>query len=350
MSRVQLSGEGFPIPAEALPDANTGGDIPPTTLLLPPGDFLKAEMMALGYTHYEVTCIGAVGGMGGRIKFSGSWSYGGGGGGGGLHRVDGLLADLPDICPVIVGEAGAAGREGNDAPVYRPRINPATGLLYVPHIWDPNPAYIPPLVGSDGGASSFNGALCRASGGKGGAPTPVAYINGDYTPTPGEANPDPLILYYPRLPGGNGGEGGMGDSDVAGGGGMGAFSDYVYQDMPSHYDHAVLTIAEDGLWDSIVGYGGGGGRGGTFFQVSEPLVEQVLEDASSGGQGSFSYTDTSVYGPRQSKQNSSSDYMAKPIVPGSGGGAKLGKTAHYGSRAPGANPNGVVQIRFVKIT
>jgi hypothetical protein len=60
-----------------------------------------------------------------------------------------------------------------------------------------------------------------------------------------------------------------------------------------------------------------------------------------------------VFGPRQLRSTiqvwgaqSSGTFM---LVPGSGGGAKLGKLAGYGSRAVGFNPDGCVYIRLTKI-
>lgn len=65
MSRFELGGHEDPIPNLALPDPNLSGDLPVQSLELVNGvDFLKADWVALGYTHYEVWCIGAVGGKG----------------------------------------------------------------------------------------------------------------------------------------------------------------------------------------------------------------------------------------------------------------------------------------------
>ena len=69
----------------------------------------------LGYTHFEVICIGGGGGMGGGIDTANTGtlvrSYGGAGGGGGYHRVRGLLSALPVTCPIVVGAGGAVGTE-----------------------------------------------------------------------------------------------------------------------------------------------------------------------------------------------------------------------------------------------
>lgn len=92
--------------------------------------------------------------------------------------------------------------------------------------------------------------------------------------------------------------------------------------------------------------------------------------STGGGQGSFSFQDTKVYGPRQQRQY----YTAYPvfraynnqfgdirvenfpvsgrpmlIIPGTGGSAKAPGKRYFGSRAIGFNPNGLVLIRLIKI-
>lgn len=322
--RVFLAGEGDPIPQVALPDPNLSSDLPPQTFLFSDGDgFLKADWVGLGYTHYEVICIGAVGGNGGGQRmYSGdmqfSISFGGGGGGGGLHRMAGLLSELPDSCPVVVGQAGDNGIDGDTSPSH----------------------FVVPTSGGDGGVSSFNTETCFASGGKGADPTRIAA--GNY--------PDSWPIFGP---GGNGGEGGVGGRALAGGGAFGAESELHYEGgvEPTDYRSATLFPAEDGTWDGGVGQGGGGGRGGNYLTPGDfRAYPSRLEEASSGGQGSFSYGDTSVYGPRQSRQLFTGFGVSQILIPGSGGGAKLSKLATYGSRSPGANPNGAVFIRLTKVT
>lgn len=88
-----------------------------------------------------------------------------------------------------------------------------------------------------------------------------------------------------------------------------------------------------------------------------------MVDASDGGQGSFSYADTSVYGQRQIKgqyfeEVITYDYLgnkktiyvptAKLIVPGSGGGARLPGGRKFGSHATGFDPRGAVLLRLYK--
>jgi len=88
----------------------------------------------------------------------------------------------------------------------------------------------------------------------------------------------------------------------------------------------------DGTWDSEIGQGGGGGLSGKTVAP--------IRQAGNGGRGSYSFADTSVYGPRQGKSGS---------IPGGGGGAKLNSLTHYGSKASQAIPDGVVFIRLTKI-
>ena len=382
--RIELKGQGEPIPGLALPDPNISSDLPAQTFtFLENGTFSKTDWVALGYTHFEVWCIGGVGGDGGGYSYSGyesEHSYGGAGGGGGLHRVAGALTDIPDSCLVVVGKAGAKGRNGNTEFVKAPRIDPRTGLTYVPYIWDPNPAYISSLPGGDGGASTFGGTICQASGGKGGKPTPwKRSYSGD---------PTPEYAFGFQTPGGDGGQGGSGGRTVAGGGGDGAWSEWIIAPFPGNptlvdYLGSDRHDAIDGTWDGAIGKGGGGGRGGCYYsqwyimysvsstslmhsatpQIDDPPGHGGYSSdgfilASSGAQGSFSYADTSVYGVRESRSTPPPPpgYISGPqfgigklIVPGSGGGARLNRLSGYGSTAPGFNPNGVVFIRLTKI-
>lgn len=311
--RVHLKGVGTPDPDEALPIPVIGGDLQPLVFTPPHGaQFLKAPYVDAGYTHCEIWCVGAAGGRGGDWReLSGSLnpqfmtSYGGSGGGGGLHRVLSLLSLLPDICPVIIGQAGSNGVRGG---------------------WHENqlgnPVYDPPTAGGDGGASSFNGATCRASGGKGGAPTPAHNIDGTV-----------------RAPGGNGGDGGAGGRAAAGGGGLGSV--------------VAETNGVDGTWDGTVGKGGGGGIGGTYVDIIDPRFppggdNSYVKLAGSGGQGSFSFGDISVVGVREARSPDPTENTLL-LVPGGGGGAKVNQLFAYGSHAPGFNPNGIVVLRLTKI-
>lgn len=58
------------------------------------------------------------------------------------------------------------------------------------------------------------------------------------------------------------------------------------------------------------------------------------KESYKGAKGSFSYGDTSAYGP--------------PAVFGGGGGARVNKTLRFGSRASGYKPKGVVVVRIFK--
>lgn len=125
------------------------------------------------------------------------------------------------------------------------------------------------------------------------------------------------------------------------------------------------------------------------YRNDRPLPRPLLP-ATSGGQGSFSYLDTKVYGPRQQRQMYQAyydwykgiheSYIGKPIVvnpltgyleyddggdiqlpyrqflgpagliiPGTGGSAKAPGKRYFGSRAIGFKPEGLVLIRLIKI-
>lgn len=264
-------------------------------------------------------------------------AYGGGGGGGGLHIVGGLLEDLPQPTPVVVGLAGVQGANGQGfvAPdqVYTPipqlmteryavvtnRLQELSNYFSDKRYKYPEPHGTftgGPLPGVDGGASTF-GDVCRASGGKGG----------------GKAIDWPAGV---KTPYGPGGAGGLGDSVVAGGGGAG--------------DPSTGHGGSDGVLDSVllIGGGGGGGRGrtpgeyvyssggGLWGGPSWHLVG--ARSPGKGGKGSYSYADTSVWGPGE---------PAYGDLGGGGGGAHR-SGLKFGSHGPGYEPNGVVILRIFK--
>jgi len=167
--------------------------------------------------------------------------------------------------------------------------------------------------GGNGGVSSFNGTTCRASGGGGGAPGPGGFS-----------------------PGGNGGAGGSGDRTSAGGG---------------------ATGGANGTWNGVIGYGGSGGKGGSYFTNpdGDPRpnpAPDISYEAGEAGHGSYSFEDTSVYGSRQSRSAYPNPWNPPNnglILPGTGGGARISTLMAYGSRAPSFNPNGAVFIRVMQI-
>lgn len=264
-------------------------------------DFVPQDYMDLGYTHFDVICIGAGGGMGGGIDTANSGtlvrSYGGAGGGGGFHRVRGLLSALPDTCPIVVGAGGALGTEHAS--------NPANTT-----------------DGGDGGYSSFNDTTCRASGGKGGKRVQTNSL------TTGTLA--------------NGGDGGVGNRIIAGGGGTGGIAGVPTATGPG----TPGTAGVDGTFFSNVGKGGGGGAGGVGKYGSV-----TCNAATAGGRGSYNPGDTSVYGPGDNPDNDAASGAAS-IIPGGASGAKAsplnGLPTIYGqskgSRAVGVP--GVVIIRL----
>ena len=438
MTRIHLNGEGLAIPLEALPEGLIDSGTAPLLFNMPDGeDFVPADFIGLGFTHFEVYCIGAAGGQGGSetdvvarwsrtqtqqvmplalwnewadnqaalyemgtspeyryivndpnnpgshlfltarelLEFNnpthtvtvnaynadgaqladimriGSAFLGGAGGGGGLHRVSGELAALPAIVPVVVGQAGADAPPGQGivngewhARPYTfhypdtPRVAPYNTAAYAYTFFTeryPDVTFGPPEAGEDGGASSF-GEVAKASGGKGGGPA-FEWVGAVKSPTA------------------FGGDGGSGGTLVAGGGGAGAEADG----------------GGDGSWDGDIGKGGGGGRGGRAVRQHNPLLggvgpATIQRQGGHGGQGSFSYGDTSVYGPRDFRDNFIQINKAVDpytyeviretpiqtgwgIVPGGGGGAKAPGKRWHGSRALSFDPNGVVIIKVFKI-
>lgn len=65
MTHFELGGYEGPIPSIALPDPKLSAEMPIQSLVLADGaTFEKADWVDLGYTHYEVWCVGAAGGQG----------------------------------------------------------------------------------------------------------------------------------------------------------------------------------------------------------------------------------------------------------------------------------------------
>lgn len=284
---------------------------------------------------------------------------GGAGGGGGFQKVSGTLASLPGSVPVVVGKAGGDSPYGQvhqpgvwtpdeaiihqdpGAPYPQGRLNELNNYLqtYLNTYPLPHSSYVNPVSGIDGGYSSF-GDVAKASGGQGGAPGMVW-------------DGAKFVVH------GRGGDGGLGDRTTAGGGGAGSAVEGVN--------------GSDGVWhpETGIGAGGGGGRGGQpSVTTGDPRLGNYVTTnhfATAGGQGSYSFGDTSVYGQRQFRQAWSylnpvlnivtGTVTYTPItrgdmlvIPGGGGGARPLGTLKVGSRAPGYSPNGVVVIRLTRIT
>jgi Glycine-rich domain len=237
-------------------------------------NFDTQHYIDLGYTHFEVICIGAGGGMGGGIDTANTGTlvrnYGGAGGGGGFHRVHGLLSALPATCPVVVGVGGSLGTENNGS----------------------NPALT--TNGGDGGASSFNGTTCQASGGKGGK----------------RAQTNSLTVATVA----DGGDGGVGNRTIAGGGAAGGVAGTPTATGPG----TPGTVGADGTLFQNVGQGGGGGAGGVGKYGSGGTT---CNAATAGGRGSYNPGDTAVYGPSDTPGNDPTS-GSQNVVPGGASGAK----------------------------
>jgi hypothetical protein len=269
--------------------------------------FDTAHYIEMGYTHFQVMCIGGGGGQGGGIDTQNTGTlvrnHGGAGGGGGSHLVRGLLSALPTSCDVHVGKGGLAGTD---------------------HISDPALT----TDGQDGGYSSFNDTTCQASGGKGGK---RAQTNSITVST----NAD-------------GGDGGVGNSIVAGGGAAGG---QAGEDPSPPYPAAAGTPGEDGTWLQGIGEGGGGGAGG----IAKYGTLEAIMLATAGGRGSFNPGDVSVFGPGDDPDQ---EFLGvEATVPGGASGAKAsplnGLPAVYG-RSKGtttrtASDHGIVVVRLTEV-
>lgn len=338
MTRFEFGGHGDPIP---LPEDGLemfdpdSPNRPPLVLILPHGTIFKqADYSTFGYTHYEVSVIGAGGGEGGGIGIPEPGygaagvkptNMGGAGGGGGLHVVHGNLEDLPDEVEVTVGQAGADGAQGSGGieneviswpnkgqggfpgeytvifwEQVLPNLSPyaQAGAPKAPYVrfqyanpdeFDSDPHdshvllpqtvgrlpqhtqhrdngqvldyYIPVVYATDGedGEPSRFGDIAVASGGKGGEKTPYRqFVRG----------------YGTIAPGGQGGDGGVGGTDVAGGGAAGGgYGDvdptsdpYMPRGGPNGSE-PIFPVTQPGIgsWDGHIGQGGGGGMGGSLM-------------------------------------------------------------------------------------
>lgn len=265
-------------------------------------NFDVAHYISLGYTHFDVICIGAGGGMGGGIDTANSGTlvrnYGGAGGGGGFHRVRGLLSALSIPCPVVIGVGGAVGNDHSSLPASTTN-------------------------GADGGYSSFNTDTCKASGGKGGK----------------KVASNSLTVSTDA----DGGEGGKGNRLIAGGGAAGGQAGTPTISGPDFPG----SDGADGTLFQNVGEGGGGGAGG----VGKYGTGTTHNAATSGGRGAYNPGDTSVYGPGDEPGHDIPS-GAQNIVPGGASGAKAspvnGLPTVYGqsmgTKLPGAP--GTVIIRL----
>ena len=257
-----------------------------------------------GYTNFDVICIGGGGGCGGGIDTSNTGtllrSFGGSGGGGGIHRVRGVLSALPINVSVVVGLGGAKG---------------------IDHSFDPNET----TDGEDGGASTFNGTTCVASGGLGGS---RVQSNSETTSTLA-----------------HGGQGGIGGQTAPGGGASGGTAG-----TPSALGPGVSgTDGNDGTWDGSIGSGGGGGAGG----VGKYGTATTCNYATLGGKGAYNASDPSAYaiGGFQTEDPFTS---ALGIIPGYAGGAKASLVSNmptvYGSSNPnGPGDNGIVVVSLTAV-
>jgi len=236
-------------------------------------NFDTTKYTAMGYTNFDVICIGGGGGMGGGIDTGNTGtlvrSYGGAGGGGGLQRVQGLLSALPGSCPVVVGAGGALGTE------------------------DPSNVGFT-TDGGDGEYSSFNGSTCQASGGKGGK----------------RVQSNSLTVTTQA----NGGDGGVGGRTAAGGGALGGTAGTPSATGPG----TPGTNGADGTWIGNIGQGGGGGAGGVGKYGGGGTT---CNAATSGGKGSYNPGDTSVYGPGDAPDPDPAS-SSQNTVPGGAGGGK----------------------------
>lgn len=280
----------------------SGSLIRPDPLVLTYTDDAEFDTLSyidLGFTHFEVICIGGGGGKGGGIDTQNTGttvkSYGGAGGGGGFHRIRGLLSALPNTCNIVVGKAGTDGVDQAGNP--------------------PNLASV--TNGGDGEASTFNTNTCRASGGKGGKKVQANSVTAQSLA--------------------DGGDGGIGNRVIAGGGALGGVAGTPTAPGPgtpgtNGFDGSITN-------NGVIGKGGGGGAGGvgTYAGVT-------CNAATSGGRGSYNPSDIAVYGPSGSPSND--DSISAIIIPGIASGAKASPLNRIPTIFGQSGSQGIVIIRL----
>lgn len=406
--RVELGGKGYPRSEFALEGAgvDTSGDAP-IVLLLENGEvFTAADYISLGYTNFEVWCVGAAGGRGGLGSADVDFSI--------AHAQVAMPSDVWDsftgwhrenLNQLSLGYYGYLGGTGynpddvfSGAPLPPPiSIEEHLDYYYPGHVVEVQTfrdsfLKLERLVGSSGGgggglhivsgalsdldaevsatvgAVGADGAIGQTLQGGAWYPPPpyktvldayIASISDKTAPMVADRayirswqnafDGDGLPSFLPPGVGGDGGYSSFGDICQASGGKGGTPS------IPGAGGVGNSLIAgggaaagKDGTWDrESIGQGGGGGLPG-----------------KPGGKGSFSYGDTSIYGipglPGYfTESRRRFDYVTGDlletlptgssfILPGGGGSVKLPGNRKYGSKASGYSPNGAVLIRLIK--
>lgn len=258
------------------------------------GTFRKEDYIAAGYTHAQVLIVGAAGGDGKDYRqTSGAQRYfpASTGAGGGIYVPTVELAPLATSLAVTIGAVGANSTANGDS--------------------NNRPA------GAAGGTSSFGGYL--ASGGGGGAS--VFISNGSSDGNTSGAGPT----------------GGSGNTNQPGG---------------TYGGPRTGEAAKDGTWDGSVG-SGGFGAGGGYADYSSGAGGTTNAVSAGGGTGApggiFAHAGT----PASTYVDPNTGYSRANLTPGRAGGAVWpsgatwkGDGLGYGSSVPGANPNGLVVMRF----
>jgi len=327
MSRLVLAGLGGPIPTISLPDPNASGDRPTLELLLEDGvPFEKVAYTSLGYTHYEVWCIGGSGGLGGgvgaQVVFPQANTYEVASPEHWAQHLANLAYWDTQLSPpknfytdfyAIVYIPGNPNYPVGGVPgvdygwpythaQYVEYYNP-THLLPVYTYMTPYMKSSPSAIGGGGGGGGlhvFGGELeelpdtVPVQVGQAGADAGYGQgqVNGPLTPSPyqsyipdwQERYPEPHPSFYPPAPGGDGEASFFGDICRASGGkggnpgkkwvgavfvddgvgGAGGVGDRLEVGGGAAGSNSAAANGVDGTWDGTIGQGGGGGHGGKY--------------------------------------------------------------------------------------
>jgi hypothetical protein len=359
--RVYFKGEGQPNPELVFPDPGMGGDSVTLILNLTDGvPFLPQTYIDLGYTHYEVWCVGGSGGRGGHL-FSGYQFY--------AQRVLTAMDSTMWAINLRIASFWASRLD----PPYGPYSPPNEAGLYA-YVQANNPghtAYVATFLGAylsemsnAGGGGGGGGGSHRHSGllltlpdevevvvGQAGIDSGVGQtdVNGVVTPIPeamqdiwdsGNAQyeldsdamrewqnsyPEPRDSFAPPQPGGDGGyssfngdmcqaSGGKGGKPVKswvsgslvvdGAGGEGGIGNRATPGGGAAGSTADNINGQQGTWNGTIGSGGGGGRGGHMLpRIGHEGMPDYTPPrplaGTDGGRGAYSFEDTTLYGARQ---------------------------------------------------
>lgn len=383
MARVEFDGKGVPIPSIALPPIGGDDDLPATVLTFTESTtFAVQQYRELGFTHFDVSCVGAAGGRGGDAQanlfyvIENFWrpvpqdvwnlyieylrlyyqfyglagdpapnqeaynpnhlmlfydhremlmrpsyaGFGGGGGGGGLHKVSGALAGLPDEIPITVGKAGADAADGQI------RIPGAfTPIMSTPEA-PPSSPIGDPKFGNGGSQQWFDMGNRDSLGFPSGRAWDIRKYLRDYT-----MNPAPIAnSFVPPVSGQDGGASIFGDGIAQASGGRGGEAGRVYTGAPTQTGFVLKGNGGDGgVGGSSAPGGGGAGSTSHTANGADGYWHPEVGIGAGGGGGKGGWDNSSLFG---SDRVNSAPLEIIPATAGGQGSYSYADASVYGTR------------------